>query len=67
MSLIVEPNIREPDALYEQLIALHEGHDDATAMRISARLILLLINHIGDRAIIEDAITKASLEALEDQ
>lgn len=62
MSLNLAPNIDNPDALYEKLIALHQGQSDAMAMRISARLILLLANHIGDVTVIEEAIAKAKIE-----
>ena len=62
MSLTCTPNLPDTDGIYEQLIAMLEAQpDDAMAMRASARLILLLINHIGDKAIIEEAIAKAGL------
>ena len=61
MSLKTEPNLDDVDAIYERLLSMLEGQDDQSAMRTSARLILLLMNHIGDRTVIEEAISKASV------
>jgi hypothetical protein len=59
MSLILTPNLADPDGIYETLIALHEGRDAADSQRINARLIMTLINHIGDRETILEAIAVA--------
>jgi hypothetical protein len=59
MSLILTPNLPDPDGIYETLIALHEGRDAADSQRINARLIMTLINHIGDRETILEAIAVA--------
>jgi hypothetical protein len=63
LSLIIQPNIADADAIYEKLIAMLEQHGDDKALRASARLILLLINHIGDQQIIEEAIERAGVSA----
>ncbi len=47
------------DDLYAALIAAHEGLTDAQSERLNARLVLLLMNHFGDRAVIEEAIRVA--------
>ncbi|MGD9811693.1 MAG: DUF2783 domain-containing protein [Sphingobium sp.] len=60
MPLITETNIADPDSIYERLIMLHEGCDEEESMRINARLILLLINHIGDTQVIGEAIDCAA-------
>jgi hypothetical protein len=60
MKLIRRPNIADPDSLYEKLIALHEGRSEEGSMRLNARLILLLINHIGDPEAISEAIAHAA-------
>lgn len=60
MSLILTPNLADPDGIYEALIALHAGRDDADSQRINARLIMTLINHIGDRDTILAAIDVAA-------
>ena len=53
------PNIARPDELYGQLIGLHEGLDDAASAVANAKLIMLLANHIGDAAVIGQAIALA--------
>jgi hypothetical protein len=63
MSLILTPNLADPDDIYEKLIALHDGRDEADSQRINARLIMILINHIGDRETILEAIAVADGEA----
>ncbi|QTH23145.1 DUF2783 domain-containing protein [Rhizorhabdus wittichii] len=60
MSLILTPNLADPDGIYEKLIALHEGRDAADSQRVNARLIMTLINHIGDRETILEAIAVAA-------
>ena len=60
MSLILQPNLDDPDAIYEKLIAVLESKQGEDAMRLSARLILLLVNHIGDKSIIDEAIDRAA-------
>lgn len=58
--LITTPNIDKPDDIYDQLIRLHEGRSEAESMRVNAKLILLLINHIGDRQAVSAAIQAAA-------
>ncbi len=53
------PNIDKPDDIYEQLIRVHEGLSEADSRRLNAKLILLLINHIGDREVALEAIAVA--------
>lgn len=62
MTLITKPNLVDPDAVYERIIALHEGRSDEDSERINARLILLLANHIGDQDTIFEAIALAGKE-----
>ena len=47
------------DEFYEALMAAHDGLSEAQSEALNARLILLLANHIGDLAVLRDAITKA--------
>lgn len=58
-NLLLEPNTEDPDDVYDRLIALHEGLDDETSHRVNARLILLLINQVGDAGRVLRAITLA--------
>jgi len=57
--LITQLNVSRPDDIYEQLIELHAGLTEEESMRVNARLILLLLNHIGDESIVRDAIAAA--------
>jgi hypothetical protein len=47
------------DDLYARLMAAHEGLSDDESARLNVRLVLLLMNHIGDRAVLEAAIASA--------
>lgn len=57
--LIVTPNLAGADDVYERLVRLHEGLTDAESLKVWAKLVLTLANHIGDRAVIEQAIAVA--------
>ncbi len=57
------PNITGADDFYAELLAVHEGRSQEESDAINARLILLMANHIGDRAILTDAMQKAVLAA----
>ncbi|MDB5583665.1 MAG: hypothetical protein JWR80_8841 [Bradyrhizobium sp.] len=50
------PAIARPDDLYEELIEMHRGLDDRQSTVANAKLIMLLANHIGDAAVIREAI-----------
>ena len=54
--LTLDPNFSDADAFYEQLTALHKSRQAADSERVNARLILLLANHIGDQAVLAQAI-----------
>ncbi len=58
--LITEPNIPDPDGFYERLIAAHRNLDDEQSAALKSRLILLLANHIGDQAVLIEAIDEAA-------
>lgn len=57
--LITHPNIVDPDSVYQRLVDLHEGLDDAGSHAMNARLIFILLNHIGDAHIIDAAFAAA--------
>ncbi|RVT81670.1 DUF2783 domain-containing protein [Rhodobacteraceae bacterium CCMM004] len=54
--LILEPNLGSPDDFYADLIAAHDGLSDDQSEAFNNRLILVLANHIGDRAILRQAL-----------
>jgi len=57
--LITQLNVTHPDDIYELLIELHAGLSEEESMRVNARLVLLLLNHIGDASVIREAIAAA--------
>jgi hypothetical protein len=60
MGLKTEPNIAAPDEFYAELLHAHEGLSDDQSAAFNARLILLLSNHIGDRAVLSEALAAAA-------
>ena len=61
--LTLTPNIDNADDFYAELLAAHEplSKDDSDAL--NARLVLMLANHIGDRAVLSAAIAAASFNS----
>jgi hypothetical protein len=57
--LNLEPNIASPDDFYDALVTLHRDLTPEQSQVVNAKLILLLANHIGDRAVLDAAIAKA--------
>lgn len=57
--LIVTPNLSHPDDSYARLIAAHDGLDPVASHALNARLVLILMNQIGDDSIIAAAIALA--------
>ena len=60
MALNTAPNIPDPDGFYAELLDAHDGLSDDDSIAFNARLILILANHIGDRAVLSDALKAAS-------
>jgi len=59
MGLNLQPNIKDPDGFYDELLGAHEGRSKDDSDAFNARLILVLANHIGDRAILRAALDTA--------
>jgi hypothetical protein len=70
MPLNTQPNFGDPgvrcrqaytpgDDFYDALIAAHRGLSDAQSELLNARLVLLLANHIGDVAVLREALALA--------
>jgi hypothetical protein len=58
--LITRPNLPNPDRFYAELIKAYEALDEDAVPAFSARLILLLTNHIGDPDVILQALEEAA-------
>lgn len=54
-----ELGIAAPDDFFEALVKAHEGLDAAQSRRLNARLIFLLANHVGDDAVLHEAVAAA--------
>lgn len=59
MPLDTRPRIADPDAVFALLVDAHAGLDEAASRRLDARLVLLLMNQIGDEAVLREAIRVA--------
>ena len=53
-------NLARPDEVYNAIVDAHKGLDDAACRAFDARLILLLANHVGDEAVIFEALREAA-------
>ena len=62
--LNLDPNIPDPDGFYAELLGAHEGLSEEDSAALNARLILILANQIGDRAVLSAALTAAKGETL---
>lgn len=60
MRLVTTPNLSDRDAAYAALIAAHNGLTDAESAAFNARLILILMNHVGDADVLEEALALAA-------
>ncbi len=47
------------DAFYDRLVSAHRGLTDEQSELMTARLVLLLANHIGDLRVLDKAIALA--------
>lgn len=59
MTLKLDPNIQDPDGFYQELIGMQRDLDDEQAAQFNARLLLVLANHVGDRAVLSAAMQVA--------
>ena len=53
-------NLAKPDDVYNALVDAHKGLSKEECGAFDARLILLLVNHIGDEAVIHEALKEAA-------
>ena len=57
--LITTPNLPDPDATYAALLAAHKGLSEAESHALNARLILILMNHVGEADTLAQAVALA--------
>lgn len=58
-NLILSPNLPNSDDFYEALLETHDGLAEPQMHALNARLILILANHIGDDAVLRQALAAA--------
>jgi hypothetical protein len=58
-SLNTSPNLSSPDDFYAALLDAHRDLSEAQSEMLNARLILLLANHVGDLAVLREALDAA--------
>ena len=59
MPLNRNPNIVGPDGFYQELIECQRELSDEQADMLSAKLVLILANQVGDREVLREAIALA--------
>lgn len=57
--LNTETNLAAPDDFYEALIDAHRDLSNEQSQEMNAALILLLANHLGDMAVLREALAQA--------
>jgi predicted metal-dependent hydrolase len=58
-ALITESRFPDPDRAYRALIEAHRGLSDEKSAALNSSLVLILANHIGDQAVLQEAIALA--------
>jgi hypothetical protein len=53
-------NLMRPDDVYNAIVEAHKDFDEEQSRAFDARLILLLVNHIGDETVIREALREAA-------
>ncbi|HYE48713.1 MAG TPA: DUF2783 domain-containing protein [Azospirillaceae bacterium] len=59
LGLDTTPRLADPDAVYEALIDAHQGLSPEQSALLNAKLILLLVNQVGDAHIVAAALAEA--------
>ena len=65
--LVTDSRFPDPDRVYRALIEAHRGLSDEMSAALNSRLVLILANHIGDQAVLQQALAlaKQSMEQAE--
>lgn len=53
-------NLARPDEVYNAIVDAHKDMTDEQVRAFDAKLILLLVNHVGDEAVIREALLEAA-------
>jgi hypothetical protein len=66
MSLVTEPNLESPDDFYAALIEAHRDLGAEQSHALNARLVLLLANHVGELAVLREALGAARASGIKE-
>lgn len=66
-ALSTTSNFPDPDAAYRMIVEAHRGISDEHSAALDAALVLILANHIGDLAVLRDAVTLAKRRVVDEQ
>jgi hypothetical protein len=58
-ALETESRFSDPDRAYRALIEAHRGLSDEESSALNSALVLILANHIGDHAVLREALALA--------
>ena len=64
MNLLRTDHIDDPDGYYDELVSAQRDMSDDQADRFLAKLVLILSNHVADRAVLREAIGVARRNTL---
>lgn len=56
MPLSTASNFEKPDDAFRLIVEAHRGLDDDVSAALDAALVLILANHIGDIAVLREAV-----------
>lgn len=59
---MTESRFKDPDAAYVALVEARRGLSQSEAAMLDAKLVLILANHIGDIAVLNQAIALAKTD-----
>jgi hypothetical protein len=59
MALSTSSNFASPDDAFRAIVEAHRGLSDAQSADLDAALVLILANHIGDLAVLREALVLA--------
>jgi hypothetical protein len=64
MALLTSSNFVKPDDAFRAVVEAHRGLTDEQSADLDAALVLILANHIGDIAVLREAIVLAQRRML---
>jgi Protein of unknown function (DUF2783) len=63
--LMTDNRFADPDAAYRLIVEAHRGLSELESHALNARLVLIFANHMGDVAVLEQALVLAKAAPLQ--